>query len=307
MSGLRQTIARCLALAGASLLITYLASTLAWPDLQILTTALLIAPIYIFCHVLRALRLFMLLYDGKVGAGAVLRTHLVAAGVSALIPFKLGELYRIAAINHLINNPTRAVMTVWIERAWDIALVAAGLCALLAVDGGWEPFRWFLGAAGLFLAVSFFLFLVLPENLTACKRWLVIRHQGQWAVTALRAVDALHRLLHTASLLWRYRWATMIWLTAWIWAGELLALHLVVKAVPEASGVVTRLVDMLILRSSPWQYFAADMPEPAAKAIQAYHLGTVDVLAVIALLMLAWGACRAWSRRRLPSTPVPAP
>ncbi len=307
MIGVQRTITVFLALGGAGLLITYLALTLTLPVSSVLTAAVLIAPIYLCCHALRALRLFMLLYDGSVGAGAVLRTHLVAAGVSSLIPFKLGELYRIAAINSLIHNPTRAVMTVWIERAWDIAVVAAGLCALLVADGDWEPFRWFLGAAALFLAISFFLFLVLPENLTALKRWLVIRHQGQWAVTALRTVDALHRLLRTASLLWRYRWATMIWLTAWIWAGELLALTLAVRAVPEAAGVVTRLVDMLILRSSPWQDISANLSTPAALAAQAYHLGTVDTIAVLALLMLAWGFYRAYSQPRHPPIPVTAP
>lgn len=303
---MRGTLHRVLTALALLLLVVYLvrvaaqapASAWGW-------TFLVIAPLYLAAHCIRALRLFLLCYDGRLRFAEVLRAHFHAAGVSALIPFKLGEVYRIAIIDRILRNPVRAALTVWIERLYDIILLAGALAVLLAVVGGqaWG-FAWFFAGALLFLFLSFFLFVVLPENLTLLKRYLILRHNSERALLQLRALDRLHAVLRTARTLWRYRWATMLWLSFVVWFLEAAALALVVIGAWQPADVSLRILHRVMLRSSPWGDSAgvvADIGTPGAvAAVDDYRHATIDVLAAVALTVLAVPLLRSLLPRREP-------
>ena len=256
------------------------------------------ASIYLISHCLRALRIFLLLYDGRVRVGESFLAHLHAAGVSALIPFKLGELYRIAVFDRLIHNPIRALMTVWVERIWDAGALLLLLLLLVAVAKLEMEGLGRLAAMTLaFLFASGFLFLVLPENLNMIKRYLIIRQEGERALWALAMVDRFHRVLTTAATLLRYRILTIAWLTIGIWALECGALLLVLESVgapvDEAPGLLTsRLTEL-----NPWAIPAG------GTAAAAYRAATLDPLVAAALITLVWatiirGAAHGIKRRR---------
>ncbi len=260
---------------------------------RLLPLAFALAGVYVLCHLARGLRLFLLLYDGRVRLRDVLLAHLRAAGVSSLIPFKIGELYRIAVLDGLIRDPARALLTVWIERAYDMLFVTAGLVLLMLRAGPAQaaPYAWFFVGAVTFLVLSFVLFLVLPENVNALKRYLILRHNSTAALRALRAVHTLHGHLRTAAKLWRYRWATMLWLTLGIWLGELAILYAVVGLAGGGPGLALDIFHTITLRSSPWNdpatVLAAAPPGVDAAAIVAtYRVATVDALALIAGVLL---------------------
>lgn len=263
-----------------ALLATYLWLTLPG-DLAAssITALLVIAPLYLLAHALRALRLFLVLYDGGLRLRDTLMTHLHAAGVSALIPFKLGELYRLAAVGTLPVPLSRAVIAIWIERVFDALLVAGVLAVLLAVAGpaALAGSEWFIPALGAFLFASILLFLVLPENLVLVKRHLISKHNNAGALSLLKLVDALHQVLADAARIWRTRFATILCLSLGIWAleaGCVVAALAFVGGLDLAEGGA-RILTTITLRSSPWDL--------AGPALGAYRLGTVDLLAIAAL------------------------
>lgn len=247
--------------------------------------ALVIAPLYLVAHALRAVRLFLVLYDGNLRLRDALFAHVHASGVSALIPFKLGELYRILMVHSLSIRLSRAMIAIWIERVFD-ALLVAGLLALLALvagPGALTGNAWFVPALAGFLFASILFFLVLPENLVLVKRHLILKHNNAAALAILQLVDALHRVLADASRIWRTRFATMLWLSLGIWAlevGCVLAAVAFTGASLDPIGSGTRILTDLTVRSSPWT-----LAGPSDAALACYRLGTVDLLVTTALIL----------------------
>jgi len=291
-----------LRLAAASLLVAYLAISLPI-DLRgpAALAALAVAPIYLLAHALRAVRLFLILYDGDLRLREALIAHVHSAGVSALIPFKLGEIYRVLVLCSVTGRLARSVMAAWIERVFDALLVMLLLAALAAFAGpaALTGAGWFLPVAAGFLFASFFVFLVLPENLGLIKRHLILKHNNAPALRLLALVDRLHRVLADAGAIWRSRFATVLWLSVGIWVLECGAVLAVLGVLGRGeaglaaawAGIFTEVT----LRSSPWSSGAEGT---SAVLLAAYRLGTIDVLALVALAFAPlWRSARAGAAR----------
>lgn len=275
--------------SAAGLLLAYLLTVLpidlrgpaAW-------TALLVAPCYLLVHALRALRLFLIFYDGNLRLRDALFAHLHSAGVSALIPFKLGEIYRVAVLYATTGLLARALIAAWIERVFDTLLVMAllGLIALLIGPAAVAGAQWFLPVACVFLFVSFFLFLVLPENIAMIKRHLITKHHNPIALRALTVLDRLHKLLAEAGVIWRSRFATILWLSLFIWmleVGTIVALVGLLGGGSDMLAASAPIISDITVRSSPWS------ESTVSSVWLAYRLGTVDILTLLALLLaLTW-------------------
>ena len=297
------TIGLILHITAAALLTAYLWLVLPG-DLRapVALAALAIAPLYLVAHALRGLRLFLVLYDGKLRLRDALSAHFHAAGVSSLIPYKLGELYRMLMVHGLGVGLTRAVIAIWIERVFDAILVAGLLALLVAVAGptALAGVAWFLPLLAVFLFASVLLFLVLPENLVLVKRHLISKHNNATTLTILRLVDRLHRVLADASHIWRTRFVTFLWLSLGIWsleAGCVLAALTLTGGSLDLAADGARILNDMTLRSSPWALVGGS----GDNAMACYRLGTVDLLAITALGIALLAPIRWIYRLTVPS------
>ena len=193
---------------------------------------LLAAPaLYLSAHVLRAARLAVIIGNERVGLRAIFHVHFLAAGVGLLLPFKLGEGYRVAEVARLLRAPIRAVLLVWSERVLDLIALA-----LAALAGMWYRRSIFDNLAGGLLvtlaviAGTFILFFVVPENIESLKLFIIRRYNTAWALRVLRALNAIHSVVAKAPALLSRRLITLITLTLLIWALEVAAIALILPA-----------------------------------------------------------------------------
>lgn len=276
-----------------------------WPRWQAATPSqwLLLplpAVLYLAAHALRGLRLFLLLYDGRIRLMQVLAVHLHAAGIGRLIPFKLGELYRIGALCSLTGHVPHAIMTVWMERAADALLVLLILIALLAGSGAdLASASSLLIALTLFLFVTFFLFLVLPEMAVLATRYLITRHNSARSLSLLRIIDRGRALVALSAGIFRARWASLAWLSLGIWLFELGAL---VAAVALYAGQVRASELYGLFQASTAQEAVWQATAPATAAAAGYLLASLDTLVVLVLaggLISVMRAGWRWRARRI--------
>ncbi|MFW5753028.1 MAG: lysylphosphatidylglycerol synthase domain-containing protein [Planctomycetota bacterium] len=264
----------------------------AWP---MLGWGLAAAATYLLAHLVRGMRLFLLLYDGRVQVRGVVGTHLLAAAVSHAIPYKLGEIYRVVAVGGLLRRPSRAVMAVWSERLFDVLVLMVLVASITAIDrtSGFDPTAFFvLGAAFLFL--SGFVFLVLPESLHLLIRYVVTRHNSRASLRLLELSERLLAVVARASRVLRTRWATVSWLSLLIWGLELCALALATRAVaPVTDGFLGTFAPfhVLALQQHTWD------PAANGSAAQLVRLVTVDAF-VSVVIIGALGLAGRWLARR---------
>ena len=197
--------------------------------------------IYILSHLLRSLRLFLLLYDGRIKLEHTLCYHFYSSTVSAMLPFKLGEIWRILVIGRYVTEPcgncnadlssmrewARVVMVIWIERLFDFAaiFVALAIIALLQSEEG--SFIW-LGGIAIVLFMALSLLLAMPYNIHLLQRYVITRYNGTGVLSALRFCDEMREIISDAGRRIKVRGGAVLVITGLIWILEMTAILMII-------------------------------------------------------------------------------
>lgn len=83
--------------------------------------------LYSLAHLLRVARMAMILGNSSLSLRRITQVQLFTAGVSLALPFKIGELFRVCELNHLVRDLGRSVLALWIVRQCtaDMVLVTS--------------------------------------------------------------------------------------------------------------------------------------------------------------------------------------
>lgn len=200
----------------------------------------LAAGIYASSHLLRVARLLVLAGDADLSVRRLAGAHLLSSP-AGFLPFKLGELVRLASVARAGAGAVGAVRTLWIERTFDAGVIAlAGALAGTPALATWVAVGWLLATA--------FALAVLPENVRLVKRWLIRRYTARWLVSVLPWIHRVGAELDRGRGQVRGRLGTLILLTGAIWGAEVGSLVLLADG-PLGSATVallTALSDALV-------------------------------------------------------------
>lgn len=106
---------------------------------------------FILVHLAKMLRLYLVLMEHKISFGRFVLLYLKTTLVNFMIPFKLGELYRIFAINRETGHWQVGVLSVLVDRFFDMMT----LCVILV------PLDLFLYGKMSIISIAFIVVMVL--------------------------------------------------------------------------------------------------------------------------------------------------
>jgi len=93
-----------------------------------------ITALYLCSHVLRMLRLVLLTLDKRNDAFPLVSAHALTALPSSFLPFKLGEVLRLAAFFRVFDTRQKAI-AVWLaERFGDVLVITVFIFGLYLLD-----------------------------------------------------------------------------------------------------------------------------------------------------------------------------
>ena len=78
---------------------------------------------YFLSHLMRAIRLLILSSDPTISFRELISAQYVANGVNLLIPFRLGEVYRVIRFIEFFKTGYRSFLFLLIERIFDFSLI----------------------------------------------------------------------------------------------------------------------------------------------------------------------------------------
>jgi hypothetical protein len=259
--------------------------------------------LYLLAHSLRALRLTIMMNDPRIGLRETLGAHTIAASASLLVPFKLGEVFRVAEVTRLSGSLSRGVLTVWSERMLDLVVITLAMLAAMVFRPGLFP----SAASGVLLTLAVIvgtlvLFYVLPENLEGAKLFIIRRYHTPWSINTVRTVDGVQRVIESAPGALRRRWPTLLSLTTFIWVLEIGALGLLL---PRDGGVITSTLAATAFFFA--QVFPSSMGPLAAILVRVLPDGIVPgaelsaypIVNYLVFLVLALAIFIAWLPMRL--------
>lgn len=257
----------------------------AWMTLRAVTpppaaAVVLALLLYLGAHGLRIVRMVVLLGERAPSLRGVAIAHALTTPVGGMLPLKLGELVRVAALGRASRGLSDGLRAVWIERVFDASVLAvAGL--LVMSQGG--------HGAGLVTAVAIAVLLTtaallrpIPEGLRHAKTFLIRRYTTDWSLVALRRADAAARWLEDARHLVDGRASTLALLTVALWSLEVLAFQV---GTASLSGDATTLASALSLLSDALRFDHYPPPDVWAWVLFAGQM--VVALAGLVLLGLS--------------------
>lgn len=201
------------------------------------------AAVYSLGHLVRGLRLAILLKDPVVGVRRVMAAHLLTSGLSLLLPFRLGDLIRMRVTGVLVGSTTRGVVAIVLERLLDVGVVLGiSIVAAATVSGTVYLLTPLLVLTGLFVVATIAAVTVVPDYLQALSLYLVRRPTVPGGTRLVASMERVMIVLKEAPRLMQRRTPTLVVLTALIWLAEFVALRL---AMPVLADNVIRLTGVL--------------------------------------------------------------
>ncbi len=180
---------------------------------------LAVGALYLVSHALRAARLAALSVSvlGVSGRSAA-ALHFTTAPFSLVMPLKSGELVRFYALWKASGDALQAVAVLLIDRMYDSLFLVPLLVVLMMQDT--VP-----SSLGLFTLVAAVVPLVVvvlgPRLLTEAQRYVVSNHVNPRAISVLRRIDAMRRLVIRIAQVSRRQAAELSVLSALIWLCEI--------------------------------------------------------------------------------------
>lgn len=201
------------------------------------------AAVYALGHLVRGLRLAILLNDPLAGVRRVMAAHLLTSGLSLLLPFRLGDLVRMRVTGVLVGSTTRGVVAIVLERLLDVGVVLGiSIVAAATVSGTAYLLTPLLVLTGLFVVATIAAVTVVPDYLQAMSLYLVRRPSVPGGARLVASMERVMIVLEEAPRLMQRRTPTLVVLTALVWLAEFVALRL---AVPVLADNVIRLTGVL--------------------------------------------------------------
>lgn len=141
-------------------------------------------------HAAKMVRLYLVLMERRIAFGRFVLLYLKTTFVNLIVPFKLGELFRIYCIGRETNKLQTGLLSVLIDRFFDTAVL---LLFLLPVQG-FVTGR-ISGVAVILLAAVLFLLLVYLEFqpvYTYLNRYIILNKKSGRSMMVLKGLEYAH-------------------------------------------------------------------------------------------------------------------
>ncbi|MQT48241.1 hypothetical protein GHO40_16160 [Pseudomonas helleri] len=186
--------------------------------------------LYLGSHVLRMIRLVLLTLDQRDKAFSLTVAHTLTAFPSSFLPFKLGEVLRLAAFFHVFEQRQKA-LAVWLaERFGDMVVISMFILGLYLFDIPVVPsMRTVLVLFVLASGLSFLGFFAVAKIFVYLNRHLVLTSHTPRGLAVLRVSQVLRRLEVAIYKSVEGRISGFLLLSVLIWAIEILALSLFIN------------------------------------------------------------------------------
>lgn len=235
--------------------------------------------LYMLSHIFRMLRLALLTLDERQQALPLMAAHMFTAFPSSFLPFKIGEILRLAAFFHVFGMRRKA-FAIWLsERFGDVVVIATFILGLylfnVSVPVSMRTvFILFLivsvlGLLGLFAVAKVFVYL---------NRHLVLASHSPRGLILLRASHALRLLELDVYKCVEGRFSGFLLLSVLIWSLEIFALSLFINTLSVGEPDFSALFLSGLL---------ASVPGGAVNGVGAFGLYQSIALVVMTLIFLA--------------------
>lgn len=246
--------------------------------------------LYLMSHLMRVIRLYVLLLEEQVGAKRLLQVYFVTIWPSFFLPYKLGEFVRIGGISRLCLSLRRGLATVWVERFFDAVILSVLLFIyLMSVHSDLSMYAPIAVVLVVFFGFSLLYFLEYAQSFNYLNQFLMSKSQSRRGIYLLKVIHSLRFIHADVKGLIRGRSTLLLFLSVAIWGVELGSVYVLSRA-SQISSLAQSFVVLL----------NATLVSPDASHAQfiAFYRNSVSVVLMVIALPLMFGALANYISRQ---------
>ena len=174
----------------------------------------------IILHAIKFFRIYFILLEEVLSPVLALKVYIKTAFVNLLIPFKLGEIYRMYAYGYKIKSYSKGVIAIIVERYFD-ALVLFTLLLILSLSGGINSGEIIvLALLAVFVIFSSLIFSFFGSTYKYLNRFFIVRGGGKKSLRALQVLEKSYSVYNEAAEMVRGRQLLCVVLSVLAWLVE---------------------------------------------------------------------------------------
>lgn len=173
---------------------------------------------FIVVHLAKMMRLYLVLLEQKIEFRRFVLTYLKTTFVNLVIPFKLGEIYRIFCFSRETKSFQIGLFSVVVDRFFDTAALLVILIPFEMLITG--EVTMVTGLLTIFSALAIFMFAVFSGIYTYLNRYIIMNKSSRRSMTALRGLEVARTWYDYVKDLISGRYALIILLSCATWVVE---------------------------------------------------------------------------------------
>ena len=185
--------------------------------------AVLLCLIWFFLiHAVKMFRMYLVLLESRIEFKRFIFAYCRTTLLNLIIPFKLGEIYRMAVFSRITKNAAVGIASVAVDRFFDTLALVLILLPLHVLN----PSKISVASVFLmvFVTVVIFIYMMFPSAYGYLNKYLIINRTSLRSMTVLRWLEALNSGYEYIKKLvtGRYALLTLMSFGAWVLEGGLL-------------------------------------------------------------------------------------
>ncbi|MBR3134889.1 MAG: flippase-like domain-containing protein [Clostridia bacterium] len=172
--------------------------------------------LFLVLNLLKFLRLYIVFLEEKIPIKNYIKTYIKTTFVNIIIPFKLGELYRIYCFNKETNNIKKSIIGILIDRLVDTIVLLAFLIPIEIVKKGKCSNVTLLLMS--FVLVFIVFIIVVPTTYKYLNKFFIINSQTKTSLHILKVTEFINDLYRTGKDLLNGRFYLLTTISILSWA-----------------------------------------------------------------------------------------
>ena len=186
---------------------------------------------------IKIIRFYFFIIDRKVCFRKFVALYSLTSIVNIIIPFKIGELFRIAAFGFFLKNIQATLLAIITERFFDSIIILPFFLISAIKFQSVYPFMIF--ALATLILISYSLYMATPSLVFNLNLYLMLKKNSRLDKNILKILDYMEKLHSIEGEILKTKKRSIIFFTAFAWMFDLSAMSIAVQETGKSVGVKT--------------------------------------------------------------------
>ena len=174
---------------------------------------------FMLIHFFRIMRQYIIIMNGKVHMKNLTKAYLTSSLINTIMPFKLGEIFKIYLYGNIIDDYGRSIISVVLDKFFDaVFLLIAFILLEFQLESGLPLVAYIL----LFIVcVIFIIYISFEKTYRYLNEYLIIYKNNRIAIKCLKLLEKLYNLYQNIKDMIKHREILLWGLTLASWTAEI--------------------------------------------------------------------------------------